>query len=60
MCDHTIRPGRKHDCCYYLQAISTEEILKRHIKNWVLKKRVLHEQISNTCCLQLLLSTILC
>ena len=26
--------GRKHFCCYCLQAFSTEDILKRYIKDW--------------------------
>ena len=33
MCDDTLHRGRKHFCRYYLQAFSTEEILKRHIKD---------------------------
>ena len=33
MHDHTLHCGRKHFCCYSLQAFSTEEILKRHIKD---------------------------
>ena len=33
MYDHTLHRGRKHFCRYYLQAFSTEEILKRHIKD---------------------------
>ena len=33
MYDHTIHRGRKHFCCYCLEAFSTEEILKRHIKD---------------------------
>ena len=33
MYDHTLRRGRKHFCRYYLQAFSTEEILKSHIKD---------------------------
>ena len=32
MYDYTLRRGRKHFCRYCLQAFSTEEILKRHIK----------------------------
>ena len=30
---YTLHHGKKHFCCYSLQAFSTEEILKRHIKN---------------------------
>ena len=33
MYDHTIHRGIKHFCCYCLQAFSTEEMLKRHIKD---------------------------
>ena len=33
MHDHTLHCGRKHFCCYSSQAFSTEEILKRHIKD---------------------------
>ena len=33
MYDHTIHRGRKHSCCYCLQVFSTEEMLKRHIKD---------------------------
>ena len=33
MYDHTLHRGRKHFCCYCLQAFSTEEILKPHIKD---------------------------
>ena len=33
MYDHTLHRGRKHFCRYCLQAFSTEEILKRHIKD---------------------------
>ena len=32
MFDYSLPRGRKHFCCYYLQAFSTEEILKRHIQ----------------------------
>ena len=32
MYDHTLHSERKHFCSYRLQAFSTEEILKRHIK----------------------------
>ena len=32
MSDHALHRGRKHFCCYCLQAFSTEEILKNHIK----------------------------
>ena len=32
MSDHALHRGRKHFCCYCLQAFSTEEILKSHIK----------------------------
>ena len=34
MYDHTLHCLRKHLCHYCLQSFSTEEILKRHIKNW--------------------------
>ena len=34
MYDHTLNGGRKHFCSYCLQAFSTEQILKGHIKNW--------------------------
>ena len=30
---HTLHRGRKHFCRYYLQAFSTKEILKLHIKD---------------------------
>ena len=33
MYDHTLHRGGKHFCRYCLQAFSTEEILKRHIKD---------------------------
>ena len=33
MYDHTLHRGRKHFCRFCLQAFSTEEILKRHIKD---------------------------
>ena len=33
MYDHTLHHGRKHFCCYCLQAFSTEEILKCHLNN---------------------------
>ena len=33
MHNHTLHRGRKHFCYYCLQAFSTEEILKIHIKN---------------------------
>ena len=33
MYDHTLDHGKKHFCIYCLQAFSTEEILKRHIKD---------------------------
>ena len=33
MYDHTLHRGRKHFCRYCLQACSTEEILKSHIKD---------------------------
>ena len=33
MYDHTIHCRRKNICCYCLQAFSTEEILKCHIKD---------------------------
>ena len=32
MYDHTLHCGRKHFCNYCLQAFSTEEVLKNHIK----------------------------
>ena len=31
--DHTLHCGKKHFCCYSLQAFSTEQTLKRHIKD---------------------------
>ena len=31
--DHTLHSGRKHFCCYCLQAFSTEKILKCHLKD---------------------------
>ena len=31
--NHTLHRGRKHFCRYCLQAFTTEEILKRHIKD---------------------------
>ena len=31
MYHHTLHRGRKHFCCYCLQALSTEKILKRQI-----------------------------
>ena len=33
MHDHSLPRGRKHFCRYCLHAFSTEEILKRHIKD---------------------------
>ena len=33
MYDHTLYPGKKYICHYCLQAFSTEEILKRYIKD---------------------------
>ena len=30
---HTLHCGRKHFCCYCLDAFITEEILKHHIKD---------------------------
>ena len=33
MYNHTLRHGKKHFCHYCLQAFSTEEILKRHVKD---------------------------
>ena len=35
MYDHNLHRGRKNICCYCLQAFSTEEILKNHIKDCV-------------------------
>ena len=32
MYDHILHRGKKHFCRYCLQTLSTEEILKRHIK----------------------------
>ena len=32
MHDYTFHSGRKHYCCYCLQAASIEKISKRHIK----------------------------
>ena len=34
MHDHTLHHRKKHFCHYCLQAFSTEEILKRRIKEW--------------------------
>ena len=34
MYDNTLHRGRIYFCRYCLQAFSTEEMLKRHIKNW--------------------------
>ena len=33
MYDHSLHRGRKHFCCYCLQAFSAEKILKSHIKD---------------------------
>ena len=33
MYDLTLHRGRKHFCCYCLQAFSTEERLKRYIRD---------------------------
>ena len=33
MYDHTLHCGKKHFCCYCLQAFSTEEILKCQVKD---------------------------
>ena len=33
MYDHSLHRGKKHFCRYCLQAFSTEEILKHHIKD---------------------------
>ena len=33
MNDHKLHHGKKHFCCYCLQAFSTKKILKRHIKD---------------------------
>ena len=33
MYDQTLHHEKKHFCCYSLQAFSTEEILKQHIKD---------------------------
>ena len=33
MYNHTLHHGKKHFCRYCLQAFSTEETLKRHIKD---------------------------
>ena len=30
----TLQGGGKHFCCYCLKAFSTEELLKRYIKDW--------------------------
>ena len=35
MYDHNLHRRRKNICCYCLQAFSTEEILKNHIKDCV-------------------------
>ena len=40
MYDHTLHHGRKHFCCYCLQAFSTDEILKLHITKAALKLMV--------------------
>ena len=32
--NHTLHHRKKHFCYYCLQAITTEEILKHHIKDW--------------------------
>ena len=32
--DHTLHYAKAHFCFYCLQAFSTKEILKRHIKKW--------------------------
>ena len=34
MYDHSLHRQKKHFCCYCLQVFSTEEILKRHIKDY--------------------------
>ena len=34
MYDYSLHRGRKHFCPYCLHAFITEEILKRHIKNY--------------------------
>ena len=34
MCDHTLHRGRKYFCYYCLQALSAEEILKCHMKDY--------------------------
>ena len=34
MYDHSLHCGRKHFCNYCSHAFITEEILKRHIKDW--------------------------
>ena len=44
MYDHTLHRGRKHFCRYCLKAFSTEEILKRYIKDYFKvngKKRII-------------------
>ena len=33
MYGHTLHRGRKHFCRYYLQVLSTEEILKRQVNH---------------------------
>ena len=33
MYDHTLYCGRKHFCCYCLQAFHTENISKSHVKD---------------------------
>ena len=40
MYDHTLHHGRKHFCCYCLQAFSTDEILKLLITKTALKLMV--------------------
>ena len=38
MDDHSLHHRRKHFCCYCLHAFITEEILKRHIKDYFKQK----------------------
>ena len=35
MHDYTLHCGRKHFCCYCLQAFSREKTLKCHAKDWL-------------------------
>ena len=35
MHDYTLHPGRRHFCCYCLQAFSTEKLLKSHVNECI-------------------------